>query len=131
VDKLTLAALEATLTGPASPVAKALAADPAFLSDRAERAVVLLRDAGIDARVAATRAAVGGGGAPGVTLPSAAVSLPESLAAPLRGGDEVRRGELPAVVGRLEAGRLLLDLRSVPPELDELLVAAIRAAAQG
>ena len=43
----------------------------------------------------------------------------------------VRRGELPAVVGRLEAGRLLLDLRSVPPELDELLVAAIRAAAQG
>jgi L-seryl-tRNA(Ser) seleniumtransferase len=43
----------------------------------------------------------------------------------------VRRGEVPAVVGRLEAGRLLLDLRSVPPELDELLVAAIRAAAQG
>jgi len=131
VDKLTLAALEATLTGPAPPVAKALAADPASLSDRAERAVVLLRDAGIDARVAVTRAAVGGGGAPGVTLPSAAVSLPESLAAPLRGGDAVRRGGLPAVVGRLEAGRLLLDLRSVPPELDELLVAAIRAAAQG
>jgi L-seryl-tRNA(Ser) seleniumtransferase len=125
VDKLTLAALEATLAGPAPPVAKALAADPAALFDRAERAVVLLRDAGIDARVAATSAAVGGGGAPGVPLPSAALSLPESFAAPLR------RGEYLAVVGRLEAGRLLLDLRSVPPELDEPLVAAILAAARG
>jgi L-seryl-tRNA(Ser) seleniumtransferase len=131
VDKLTLAALEATLAGPAPPVAKALAADPASLSDRAERAVVRLRDAGIDARAAATSAAVGGGGAPGVPLPSAAISLPESLAAPLRCGDPVRRGEHPAVVGRLEAGRLLLDLRSVQPELDDPLVAAIRAAAQG
>ncbi len=125
VDKLTLAALEATLAGPAPPVAKALAADPASLFDRAERAVVLLRDAGIDARVAATSAAVGGGGAPGVPLPSAALSLPESLAAPLR------HGEYLAVVGRLEAGRLLLDLRSVPPELDEPLVAAALAAARG
>jgi L-seryl-tRNA(Ser) seleniumtransferase len=131
VDKLTLAALEATLAGPAPPVAKALAADPASLFDRAERAVVLLRDAGIDARVAATSAAVGGGGAPGVPLPSAAMSLPESLAAPLRRGDRVRHGESSAVVGRLEAGRLLLDLRSVPPELDEPLVAAILAAARG
>ncbi len=131
VDKLTLAALEATLAGPAPPVAKALAADPASLSDRAERAVVLLCEAGIDARVAATSAAVGGGGAPGVPLPSAAISLPESLAVPLRCGSAVRRGELPAVVGRLEAGRLLLDLRSVVPELDEPLVAAILAAARG
>ena len=131
VDKLTLAALEATLAGPAPPIAKALAADPASLSDRAERAVVLLREAGIAARVASTSAAVGGGGAPGVPLPSAAISLPESLAVPLRYGSAVRRGELPAVVGRLEAGRLLLDLRSVVPELDEPLVAAILAAAQG
>jgi L-seryl-tRNA(Ser) seleniumtransferase len=58
-----------------------------------------------------------------VELPSAAISLPEPLAAALR------RGE-PAVVGRLEAGRLLLDLRSVPPEADEPLVAALLAAAQ-
>ena len=39
VDKLTLAALEATLTGPVPPVAAALAADPASLFDRAERIV--------------------------------------------------------------------------------------------
>ena len=124
VDKLTLAALEATLTGPVPPVAAALAADPASLFDRAERAVVLLTAAGLDARVVPAQAAVGGGGAPGVELPSAALSLPESLAVPLRCGE-------PAVVGRLEAGRLLLDLRSVPPEADEPLGAAILAAARG
>ena len=129
VDKLTLAGLEATLAGPVPPVASALAADPASLFDRAERAVVRLRDAGLDAAVVATRAAVGGVGAPGVELASAALSLPESLAVPLRAGPQVSRGECPAVVGRLEAGRLLLDLRSVPPEDDPRLVQAILAAA--
>jgi len=124
VDKLTLAALEATLIGPVPPVAAALAADPASLFDRAERAVARLVAAGLDALVVPAFAAVGGGGAPGVELPSAAVSLPEALAVPLRRGS-------PAVVGRLEAGRLLLDLRSVPPEADEPLVTAILAAAQG
>jgi L-seryl-tRNA(Ser) seleniumtransferase len=130
VDKLTLAALEATLAGPVPPVAEALDADPVSLFDRAERIVARLARAGLDARVAAAAAAVGGGGAPGVELPSAAVSLPEPLAVPLRSGAPVLRGELPAVVGRLEAGRLLLDLRSVLPEQDETLVAAILAATQ-
>jgi L-seryl-tRNA(Ser) seleniumtransferase len=65
-------------------------------------------------------AAVGGGGAPGVRLPSAAVSLPESYAVALRVGS-------PPVVGRLETGRCLLDLRTVAPEDDELLSAAVRA----
>ena len=59
-------------------------------------------------------AAVGGGGAPDVALPSAAVSLPEPCAQPLRTGT-------PAVVGRLENGRCLLDLRTVAPEDDEAL----------
>jgi L-seryl-tRNA(Ser) seleniumtransferase len=123
VGKLTLAALEATLTGPLPPVAAALAADPASLFLRAERTVARLVAAGLDAQVAAAKAAVGGGGAPGVELPSAAVSLPESLAVPLR------RGE-PAVVGRLEGGRLLLDLRSVPPGDDDTLITAILAVAR-
>jgi L-seryl-tRNA(Ser) seleniumtransferase len=122
VDKLTLAALEATLTGPVPPVAAALAADPASLFDRAERAVARLVEAGLDARVVSARAAVGGGGAPGVELPSAAISLPERLAVPLRRPAD---GELPAVVGRVEGGRLLLDLRSVPSGQDDPLVASI------
>ena len=131
VDKLTLAALEATLAGPVPPVAAALAADPASVLDRAERAVAHLVAAGLDARVAAAKAAVGGGGAPGVELDSAAVSLPESLAVPLRWDDGVAQGERPAVVGRLEAGRLLLDLRSVAPEDDDRLVHAILTVTTG
>jgi L-seryl-tRNA(Ser) seleniumtransferase len=131
VDKLTLAALEATLTGPVPPVAAALGADPAAVFRRAERAVVLLSEAGLDARVVSSQAAVGGGGAPGVLLPSAAVSLPESLAAPLRLVSSASHGEFPAVVGRLEGGRLLLDLRSVPPDEDSSLVRAVLAAAAG
>ena len=128
VDKLTLAALEATLAGPVPPVAAALGADPASLFDRAERAVVLLGSHGLDVRVVASQAAVGGGGAPGVLLPSAALSLPEDLAGLLRCGAPVSRGEVPAVVGRLDGGRLLLDLRSVAPEDDARLVDAIVAA---
>jgi L-seryl-tRNA(Ser) seleniumtransferase len=129
VDKLTLAALEATLAGPVPPVAAALATDPAALFRRAERAVVPLAEAGLDARAVSSQAAVGGGGAPGVLLPSAAISLPESLAGPLRLAAKTSRGELPAVVGRLEGGRLLLDLRSVAPEDDPSLIRAVQAAA--
>src|SRR5215469_2487180 len=129
VDKLTVAALEATLTGPKPPLAQQLGAGQAELAGRAARISGRLAAAGIDARAEHSEAAVGGGGAPGVGLPSASVSLPMGLAAELRAGAAVRRGTLPAVVGRVEAGRLLLDLRAVPAADDELLVAAVIAAA--
>jgi L-seryl-tRNA(Ser) seleniumtransferase len=129
VDKLTLAALEATLAGPVPPVTQALLADIPSLTTRAERLVVPLRSLGIDVCVLPVAAAVGGGGAPGVELPSVAISLPEGFAMPLRNGPLVRSGEHPAVIGRLEAGRLLLDLRSIQPSSDEHLVAALLAAA--
>ncbi len=129
VDKLTLAALEATIAGPQPPVARALSVSPAALADRAERVVATLAAHAVPADVVATEAAVGGGGAPGVTLPSSAVALPEDLAIPLRAGPAVRGGQLPPVVGRVEKGRLLLDLRSVDPADDTRLIAAILAAA--
>ena len=116
VDKLTLAALEATLTGPPTPVAEALIADVAGLRARAEALAAALPGA----EAVDCVAAVGGGGAPDVRLPSAAVSLPEPYAAALRAAS-------PPVVGRLEAGRCLLDLRTVAPEDDALLAAAVRA----
>ncbi|HUC25520.1 MAG TPA: L-seryl-tRNA(Sec) selenium transferase [Streptosporangiaceae bacterium] len=129
VDKLTVAALEATLAGPQPPVAEQLAAGEAQLAERASRIADALAAAGIDARAQPSDAAVGGGGAPGVTLPSAAVSLPASFAAELRTGAAVRRGTTPAVVGRIEDGRLLLDLRAVSPADDERLIAAVATAA--
>ena len=131
VDKLTLAALEATLTGPDAPVAQALAASPASVRQRAGTVAGRLAAAGLDCQVVPAAAAVGGGGGPGVSLPSAALSLPERLTAGLRSGAAVRRGEVPAVVGRIEGGRLLLDLRSVAPEDDERLAAAVLAVAPG
>ncbi|MEU0007307.1 L-seryl-tRNA(Sec) selenium transferase [Streptomyces sp. NPDC006314] len=124
VDKLTLAALEATLTGPPTPTALALTTDPARLLTRADRLAGDLAADGIDVRAVECTATVGGGGAPGVALPSAALSLPEPYAAALR------TSRIP-VVGRLEAGRCLLDLRAVPEEDDELLAQAVRTAGPG
>jgi len=118
VDKLTLAALEATLRGPRPPVRRFLDADPDSLSRRAARLATALADMGAEA--CTTEARVGGGGAPDVVLASAAVALPEHYAAALRAGN-------PAVLGRLEHGRCLLDLRAIPPEQDATLAAAIRA----
>ncbi|WP_434582073.1 L-seryl-tRNA(Sec) selenium transferase [Carbonactinospora thermoautotrophica] len=121
VDKLTLAALEATLRGPATPTYRFLHADPAELRDRAARLAARLRAEGIEATAVASEATVGGGGAPGVPLPSAAVALPHPLAERLRLGT-------PAVLARVQRERCLLDLRAVPPEDDAAVAEAVREA---
>lgn len=110
VDKLTLAALEATLRGPLPPVRAMLDADPDALRRRAETLAAALPLP--DVRVTATTALVGGGGAPGVPLPSHAVSLPAAAEPALRAA---------RVIGRLDHDRLLLDLRSLHPDDDETL----------
>jgi L-seryl-tRNA(Ser) seleniumtransferase len=118
VDKLTLAALEASLRGPVTPTAQALAADPAELHRRATTLATALASRGIDATAVPSQATVGGGGAPGVTLDSAAVSLPQRYAALLRAAK-------PPVLGRVERGRCLLDLRALPIEHDITLRDAV------
>ncbi|MEU6969685.1 L-seryl-tRNA(Sec) selenium transferase [Kitasatospora aureofaciens] len=124
VDKLTLAALEATLNSPATPTRSALHAELRELRERAGRLAARLAAEGVPARVVDSPAVVGGGGAPGVVLPSAAVALPEAFAAPLR------QGPTP-VVGRTADGSCLLDLRTVPAPADAELAAAVRLAAEG
>lgn len=114
VDKLTLAALEATLLGPPPPVAAALARTREDLRGRAHRIAEAT-----GGRVVDTDAAVGGGGAPGVCLPSAAVALPERYAAALR-------AHHPAVMGRVLDGQLLLDLIAVDPREDADLISALK-----
>jgi L-seryl-tRNA(Ser) seleniumtransferase len=47
----------------------------------------------------------------------------------LRSSHAVRRGTHPAVIGRTEEGRLLLDLRAVPGRDDDVVAAAVIAAA--
>ena len=122
VDKLTLAALEATLTGPTPPVVVSLSASEDVLRERAARVCAELAGV-VNAEAVASVAVVGGGGAPGVSIPSAAVALPSALA------DALRTGE-PPVVGHMEHGRLLLDLIAVDPTDDMKLVDAVRRAAK-
>jgi L-seryl-tRNA(Ser) seleniumtransferase len=122
VDKLTLAALEATVAGPPTPTERYLHADVDALRRRCERLA-----AAVGGEVVASDGAVGGGGAPGVPLRGWAVALDEACAEPLRSGN-------PCVVGRIEQGRLLLDLRCVPEQDDVVLTRAaarVVAAAPG
>ncbi|MFI6523532.1 L-seryl-tRNA(Sec) selenium transferase [Streptomyces uncialis] len=116
--KLTLAALEATLRGPVPPLPAALSRSVGELGDRAGEMARRLCGAGLEAVAVATEAVVGGGGAPGVALPSAGVSLPDGLGPPLRAG------RMP-VLGCVHKGRLVLDLRTVEEEDDELLIGAV------
>jgi L-seryl-tRNA(Ser) seleniumtransferase len=122
VDKLTLAAVEATASGPAAPTALALHADPGALRSRAAALVDRLAAAGVPADLVPSPGVAGGGGAPGVELPGWAAGVDPGLARPLRLGR-------PAVVGRVRGGRLLLDPRCVPAERDAELAAAVVAAA--
>ncbi|MGV9669425.1 MULTISPECIES: L-seryl-tRNA(Sec) selenium transferase [unclassified Gordonia (in: high G+C Gram-positive bacteria)] len=115
-DKLTLAALEATLIGATPPVAAYLHADPARLRARTERLA-----AELNVPVVPHDGRVGGGGAPGVPLPGWALQLPESAAARLRSGE-------PAVLPRVHDGASLIDLRCIPEADDDIVLTALRAA---
>ncbi len=117
VDKLTLAALEATLRGPVTPTWSALLADADALRERCEAVA-----AQVGGTVVPSDGAVGGGGAPGQALPGCAVALPAAYAPALRAGD-------PCVVGRVERDRCLLDLRCIAPQDDARLVETVRTCA--
>jgi L-seryl-tRNA(Ser) seleniumtransferase len=123
VDKLTLAALEATVAGPPTPTWQYLIADPEVLRARCESVAAELAGA-VAAEVVPSEGAVGGGGAPGLTLPGWAVALPATFAERLRIGT-------PPVIGRIQRDRCLLDLRCVPESADKLVISAVLAAAGG
>lgn len=118
-DKLTLAALEATLRGGPTPVARSLHADPERLRERAEALASV-----VGAEAVPHDGRVGGGGAPGVPLPGWAVRLPEAAAEALRLGT-------PAVLPRVHDGACLVDLRCIPEADDAALTDAVRAALEG
>jgi L-seryl-tRNA(Ser) seleniumtransferase len=133
VDKLTYAALEGTLSAyldgnrESIPAIRMLAMQPEAVERRCHACADALRSPALHAHVVATRSLVGGGTAPGASLPSFAVALEHTgmnettLAAQLRRLD-------PPIVGRISDHRVLLDLRTVPEEHDELLVRGIGAA---
>ncbi|TDV56383.1 L-seryl-tRNA(Sec) selenium transferase [Actinophytocola oryzae] len=120
VGKLTIAALEATLRVPPTPTARALATGRAELRARAEALAATLRAQGVEAQAVDSEATVGGGGAPGVPIASAAVRLPESYA------ERLRHAPHP-VMTRVTNGACLVDLLAVPPTADTRIVDAVTA----
>ena len=139
IDKLSLAALEATLRlylpphDPLAriPVLRAIATPVQTIMARARAlAAVLAGCPGLAAEAVETEAFVGGGALPQQALPSAAVALRadtlslETLAGQLRTGE-------PAVVGRISGDRLLLDLRTVGEAEIDALAGAVRGALTG
>jgi len=132
VDKLTVAALEATLRmvqdgrGDEIPARALVLASEPVLRARADALRRHLEDAGVDARVVHVEGQVGGG-----TLP---LARPRSWACVLEGEAEafatrLRTGE-PSVLARIEDGRLVLDVRCIEdPDVAPLAAAVVAARA--
>jgi L-seryl-tRNA(Ser) seleniumtransferase len=129
IDKLSLAALEATLSlyreperaRSEIPTLAMLSADPAELETRAKS---LAQAIGPEARVVPCAEKVGGGALPLLELAGYAVALPSKPDA-LAG--RLRRGE-PGVLCRIQDGRVLLHVRTVSQDEIETLAAAARRA---
>ena len=126
-DKTTLAAVAATLAlyraGRAAldiPVWRMLATSTDQLRARATR--IAARLPGRPIEIVSVDSTVGGGALPGQTLPSVGFRI--EVPSPSRLAAELRRGE-PCVVGRIEGGALWLDLRTVVPDEDDALMAAL------
>jgi L-seryl-tRNA(Ser) seleniumtransferase len=122
-DKLTLAALEGTLTVALDPETRGAIPMLRMLEEPVEavRARAELLAELVGGEVEDTVARAGGGALPLAELPSAAAAVEEELAEPLRLGE-------PPVIGIVRDGRLLLDCRTLTEaEVDEVVAAIQRA----
>ncbi len=130
IDKLTLAALEATLRQRLSgrldeiPIERMIRASVEDVRRRAAMWSVKLEERGVRTTLVAGESAVGGGALPGHRLPTMLLALsgPASrLAAALRHGD-------PPVIARIEKDACCLDARTVLRGEDETLIDAVEVA---
>jgi L-seryl-tRNA(Ser) seleniumtransferase len=134
VDKFTLAALEATLrlyrddetAVRAIPTLRMIALDLETLATRAQSLADRIRAAvGRGAEVAVVDGAsqVGGGALPVQNLPSKLVALTSRRLSAAR-LEIIFRGNQPPIIGRVEQERFLLDVRTLQPGDEEVIVAA-------
>jgi L-seryl-tRNA(Ser) seleniumtransferase len=130
VDKLTYAALEATLMAyvegdhEAIPTIRMMRLSREEVGKRAEAVARRVRSLKLSVEVIDGESVIGGGAAPSAVLPTRLLAVSaESLSA-----DELvsrLRLSTPPVIARVEEGHVLLDLRTVFPEQDEVLVQAL------
>ena len=136
VDKMTLAALEATLRSYEAekatteiPTIAMLAVSQEELKHRAEVLCAGLVQAGCNAEVAATEGQVGGGSVPTQMLKSFAVALTSKNGSVDTLEEKLRLGE-PAIIGRINHDRYLLDVRTLKDsDFEEIIRAAAEAEA--
>jgi L-seryl-tRNA(Ser) seleniumtransferase len=132
VDKLTLAALEATLTLYREPERAAreipalamLTASAAEVRERAER---MARGVGSGVRVVESLATVGGGAFPTARIPSFALAIEGNVVAL----EQQLRAGVPSVVARISDERVQLDVRTVLPDDEDDLVRVLHQALDG
>jgi L-seryl-tRNA(Ser) seleniumtransferase len=130
VDKLTYAALEATLfervteASASVPVKRMLGITPEEIMRRCRDVAEKAGSSRVALDVVPVDSLVGGGTAPKATLPSCAISLRHSslTASELLGA--LRKLE-PPIIGRIEDDVVLLDLRTVPSSFDGDLVSLL------
>ncbi len=136
-DKLTLAAMEATLRLYRDearalreiPTLAALTATTDVIRARAERLRTALSSLPLDISLEEGKSQVGGGSLPGEELPTILVALRSPSLATVELARRLRVGE-PSVWGRIRRDHLLLDLRTVTnAEVDDLSVAISSALA--
>ena len=133
IDKLTLAALTATLdlyltqSVGELPIWNMLGASADAIAARAQTWQRRLMARGIAVDVVPSESTVGGGSLPGEQLPTTALALTPhpGRAAELLGR---LRDHEPPVIGRIEHDRVLLDPRAVLPDEDDALLDAVVAA---
>ena len=134
VDKMTYAALEATLAeyvagrAPATvPVQRMLTMTADEIRVRAEAlATAIGRTRGWRATLVEGTSAIGGGSAPGVQLPTWLVAIVKDGTSANALEERLRR-LTPPVVARIERDMVVLDLRTVMPPQDRLVAAIIQA----
>ena len=132
VDKMTLAALEATLTAYLDPeqaleeipTLSMLGASVESLEAKAEQLRDLLAQAGVEAQVVETQDQVGGGSAPLALLESRAVALSPAALPVTELEERLRKRDLP-IIGRISQNRYLLDVRTLFPADFPLVVEAV------
>ena len=132
VDKMFYAALEATLLAylredyDSIPALRMMRLTEEQIGERAEHLTRKLHISTprLNVEIVKTQSVIGGGSAPGATLPSRAVAVSSPGVSADELARQLRVRETP-IIARVEDGKVLLDLRTVDPEQDEVVLRAV------